>query len=93
MPQKTILKVKGTDLLKKIKAVLNEGNVRRIIIKDEKGNEYLEIPVNVGVLGAVFAPILVAVGAIAAMAASFTIEVIKREEVKKRKPAKSPKKK
>jgi len=71
-------KVKGCDLLKKIKTLINEGNIRRIIIKNEKGIEYLEIPINVGILGLFFAPTFIAIGAIAAMASSFTIEVVRK---------------
>ena len=88
MPKKIQFKVKGDDLLKKVKSIIKEGNVRRIIIKDQKGREYLEIPVNVGVLGALFAPILVAVGALAALASSFTLEVVRKEEAKKSKASK-----
>lgn len=85
MPKKTEFKVNGDELLKKVKAIIKEGNVRRIIIKNEKGKEYMEIPINVGVLGAIFAPILVAIGALAAMASSFTIEVVRKEAAKKKK--------
>lgn len=87
MPKKNEFKVSGDELLKKVKSLIKEGNVRRIIIKDNKNNEYLEIPVNVGVLSAVFAPVLVAVGALAAVVSSFTIEVIRRETPKKKKTA------
>ena len=80
-------KVSGDELLKKIKNLIKEGNVRRIIIKNEKGNEFMEIPVNIGVLGAIFAPVLVAVGAIAAMASCFTIEVVRKETSEKTKTA------
>jgi hypothetical protein len=73
-------KVKGEDLLKKIREIIHEGNVSRIIIKTEDGRTYLEIPVTIGVLGAILAPILAAVGALAALAANFTIEVVRREE-------------
>ncbi len=73
-------KVKGEDLLSKIKQLFHEGNISRIIIKDENGKTYLEIPVTIGVIGAVFAPVLAAVGALAALAANFTIEVIRRNE-------------
>jgi hypothetical protein len=73
-------KVKGEDLLKKIREIIHEGNVSRIIIKTEDGRTYLEIPVTIGVLGAILAPILAAVGALAALAANFTIEVIRRED-------------
>lgn len=76
-------KVSGEDLLKKVKNLINEGNVRRIIIKDEKGNTFIEIPVTVGILGVIAAPILVAVGAIAALATKFTIEVVKNDGKKK----------
>jgi hypothetical protein len=73
-------KVKGEDLLKKIREIIHEGNVSRIIIKTEDGRTYLEIPVTIGVLGAILAPILAAVGALAALAANFTIEVVRSEE-------------
>ncbi|MBC8488869.1 MAG: DUF4342 domain-containing protein [Bacteroidetes bacterium] len=78
--KKNEFKVKGEELLKKIKELIHEGNVRKIIIKNEEGKTYLEIPVTVGVVGAIIAPILAAVGAIAALAASFTIEVVRKED-------------
>ena len=73
------VRVKGEDLLKKVKELIHEGNLRRIIIKDEKGNTYLEVPLTVGVVGAVIAPVFAAIGALAALASSFTIEVVKKE--------------
>ena len=72
-------KVKGEELLTKIKELIHEGNIRRIIIKDEKGNTYLEIPLTLGVIGVVLAPVLAAVGALAAKAGMFTVEIVKRE--------------
>jgi len=72
-------KVKGEELLQKIKQLIHEGNVSRIIIKDDKGQTYLEIPVTIGVVGAIFAPVLAAVGALAALVANFTIEVVRKE--------------
>jgi phage-related minor tail protein len=72
-------KVKGEDLLSKIKQIINEGNVSRIIIKDSEGKTFLEVPVTIGIIGAVFAPVLAAVGALAALVANFTIEVIRRD--------------
>jgi hypothetical protein len=72
-------KVKGEELLQKIKEIIHEGNVSRIIIKNENGETYLEIPVTIGVIGAIFAPVLAAVGALAALAANFKVEVIRRE--------------
>ena len=73
-------KEKGEDLLKKIREIIHEGNVSRIIIKNEEGRTYIEIPVTIGVIGAILAPILAAVGALAALAANFTIEVVRRED-------------
>jgi hypothetical protein len=72
-------KVKGEELLKKVKELIHEGNVRKIIIKDEKGSTFLEIPLTFGVVGVVFAPVLAAVGALAAMASNFTVEVVKKD--------------
>lgn len=69
--------VKGDDLLAKVKQLIKEGNVRRIIIKDKEGKTLVELPVTVGVIGAVFAPVLAAVGAIAALVTECTITVIR----------------
>lgn len=74
------IKVLGHDLAETVKNLIHEGNVRRVIIKDEHGNTFMEIPVTVAAVGAVFAPILAAVGALAAMAAKFTIIVEKSPE-------------
>ena len=71
-------KVSGDDVLKKVKAIIKKGNARRIIIKDEKGKTLIEIPLTIGVVGAVLLPVLVAVGAIAALLTSCTIVVEKR---------------
>jgi phage-related minor tail protein len=72
-------RVKGEELLKKIKEIIHEGNVSRIIIKDDSGRTFLEIPITIGVVGAIFAPVLAAIGALAALAANFTVEVIRKE--------------
>jgi hypothetical protein len=74
------IKVLGNELVDKVKALIHEGNVRRIIIKDEHGHTFVEIPVSVAAVGAMFAPVLAAVGALAAMAAKFTIVVEKSRE-------------
>jgi hypothetical protein len=74
------VKVLGNELVDKVKALIHEGNVRRIIIKNEQGHTFVEIPVSVAAVGAVFAPVLAAVGALAAMAAKFTIVVEKSRE-------------
>ena len=79
-------KIKGQELLTKIEELIKEGNARKIIIKDDKGRTYIEIPVTVGVIGTLFAPVVAAVGALAGVAANFTIEVIKKEEKKSTKP-------
>jgi hypothetical protein len=73
-------RVRGEELMRKVREIIHEGNVRRIVIKDEKGTPYLEIPLTVGVVGAVFLPVLAAVGALAALASNFTIEVVRRDE-------------
>jgi Flp pilus assembly pilin Flp len=72
-------KVRSEELLSKVKELLHEGNVNRIIIKDESGRTYIEIPVTVGVIGALIAPVLAAVAALAALAGFFTVEVIRKE--------------
>jgi hypothetical protein len=71
------IKVLSHELADKVKSLIHEGNVNRIIIKDDKGNTFVEIPVGIAAVGAVFAPVLAAVGALAAMAAKFTIVVEK----------------
>jgi hypothetical protein len=71
------VRVMGSELAESVKNLIHEGNVRRIIIKDEKGNTFIEIPVAVAAVGAIFAPVLAAVGAIAAMASHFAIVVEK----------------
>jgi hypothetical protein len=76
------IKVLGNELVDKVTTLIHEGNVRRIIIKDDHGHTFVEIPVSVAAVGAVFAPVLAAVGAIAAMAAKFTIVVEKADAEK-----------
>ena len=72
--------VQSDELVRKIKDLLHEGNVRRIIVKDEKGTTLLEIPAWAGFVGAVLAPWLAALGVIAAIATRYTITVVRREE-------------
>ncbi len=69
------IQVLGRDLVEKVKALIHEGNVNRIIIKDEKGNTFVEIPVTVATVGVIFAPVLAAVGALSALAARFKIVI------------------
>src|ERR1700730_12373122 len=68
-------KVAGQDLAGKIREIIHEGNVRRIIIKDEHGHTFMEIPLTVATVGIVLAPILAAVGAIATVVAKFDVVV------------------
>ena len=71
--------VSSDDLVKTVKKLLHEGNVRRIIIKDEKGKILLDLPVTVGLIGAVIAPWLAALGVIGAIATKCTIVVERRK--------------
>ncbi len=68
-------KVQAHDLVEKVKSLVREGNIRRIIIKDEKGDTFIEIPLTVGVVTALAAPVLAGIGAIAALVAHFTLGV------------------
>lgn len=74
--------VTGEKLLAKVKELIKEGNVRRIIIKDKKGKVLIEFPLTFGVVGAVIAPVLAAVGAIAALVAECSITVQREEKNK-----------
>ena len=73
--KKEDFKVNGDDLLKKVKELINEGNVRRITIQNKDGKTIVEVPLTVGVVGAVLAPPLAAIGAIAALVTDCTITV------------------
>ena len=74
------IKVNGQKLVETVERLVHEGNVRRIIIRNDQGHTILEIPVTVAIIGAVLAPELAAVGALAAMAARFTLVVEKTAE-------------
>jgi uncharacterized protein YndB with AHSA1/START domain len=76
-------KVKSEEVIGKVKELLHEGNVRKLIIKDEDGKVYLEIPVTFGLIGAILAPTLAAVGALAAMVANLKIEVVRTDAPEK----------
>jgi len=75
--RKEEFKVNGSDLLKKVQELVKEGNVRRIIIKDKDAKTLAEFPVTIGVVGVMFAPILAAVGAIAALVTECSIQVVR----------------
>lgn len=72
-------RVNGEELLGKIKNMIKEGNIRRIIIKDKDGKTVFEIPLTFGVVGALIAPQLAAIGAIAALLTEATVVVEKAE--------------
>jgi hypothetical protein len=79
-------KVKGQDLVDKVKAMLHEANVRRIILKDDKGHTFLEIPLSIAAVGVLAAPLLAGIGAIAALVANFTVVVERSSEEPEKKP-------
>jgi hypothetical protein len=74
---KETFRVDGEHLIGKVKEIIREGNVRRIIIKGKDGKTLVELPLTIGVVGAVFAPVLAAVGAIAALVTECSITVEK----------------
>jgi hypothetical protein len=71
--------VSGSNLVDRVRELLHEGNVTRVIVKDDKGKALLEIPATVGVVGTVLAPWLVALGVIAALVTNCKIVVERRE--------------
>ncbi len=71
--------VSGNGLVDRVKELLHEGNVTRVIIKDEKGKTLMEIPATIGFVGVVFAPWLAALGVIAALVTNCKIVVERRE--------------
>ena len=80
----------GENLLKKIKELIAEGNIRKITITDKSGKEIMSFPVTVGVVGALFAPVLAAVGALAALITECSITVERDEEDATEDPAPEP---
>jgi hypothetical protein len=74
------VRVTGENLLKTIRELIHEGNYRRISIRNDQGQVLIEIPLAVGLVGALFAPVWAAVGAMAAMATGFSIIVERRDQ-------------
>ena len=70
----------GAELVAKVKELVHEGNVRRIIVKDDEGKTLVEVPLTLGVVGALLVPTLAAIGAIAALVTDCTIVVEKVED-------------
>ncbi|MCU0680601.1 MAG: DUF4342 domain-containing protein, partial [Planctomycetes bacterium] len=71
-------KISGEDVKKKIKELIKEGNVRRIIVKNDKDQVVVEFPLTVGVAGILLAPMLAAIGALTALLTKCTIVVIRK---------------
>ena len=71
-------RIRGEELVAKVKELVREGNVRRLIIKNEDGTTLIEVPLTVGVIGALLLPVWAAIGAIAALATDCTIVVERR---------------
>jgi hypothetical protein len=80
MGTKEFFTTTGENLLKKIKELIEEGNVRRITITEKSGRELMSFPLTIGVVGALFAPILAAIGALAALIGECTIAVEREED-------------
>jgi len=72
--------LKGEEVVAKVKELVHEGNVRKVMISDSDGKVLLEIPLTVGVVGALLLPTLAALGAVAALLTDCTITVVRREE-------------
>lgn len=71
--------VKGEQLLAKVKELVHQGNIRRLVIANEDGKTLVEVPLTVGVVGALLVPVAVAIGAIAAIVTDCTIRVERSE--------------
>ncbi len=76
-PRTEEFQVDGEKIISKIKELLHEGNIRRVMIKDKDGKTLMEIPVTIGVVGVLLAPQLAALGAIAALLTEATVVVEK----------------
>lgn len=70
----------GDDVISKIKQIVHEGNVRRVLIRNAEGHVIVEFPLTVGVVGAALAPMWAAVGAVVALVTDCTIEIERREQ-------------
>ncbi|MEA2002162.1 MAG: DUF4342 domain-containing protein [Actinomycetota bacterium] len=80
MDQVEEFKVKGDELLDRIKELVREGNVRRVTIKNSDGKSLLDIPLTIGVVGALIAPAAAAIGVVAALLTECSIEVTRTVE-------------
>jgi len=73
-------RVNGSEVIEKIKELIHQGNIRRLTLKNDEGKTLIEIPLTLGLVGAALAPVLAAVGAIAALVAKLTIVVEKDDD-------------
>ncbi len=80
MDQVEEFKVKGDELLARVRELIREGNVRRLTIKSSEGKTMLEIPLTIGVVGALVAPVAAALGAVAALVTECTVTVTREGE-------------
>jgi hypothetical protein len=72
-------RVSGEGLVQRVKELVREGNVRRIKVKNDEGRTLIEIPLTIGVVGVALMPVWVALGAIAALAADYTLEIERKD--------------
>ena len=77
---KESIKIEGEKVLNKVKELVKEGNVRKISIHEKDGRELMSFPLSLGIVGAVFAPVLAAVGALAALIGECSITVEREEK-------------
>lgn len=81
------IEVAGGQLVDQVKELINEGNVRRLIIRTQDNKVLLEVPLTAGVavggVVTIFAPVLAAIGALAALIAKVKVQIIRTEEVDK----------
>ena len=82
MAQRTAetIRVRGNELRDKVNDLVREGNARRIIVKDDSGKTVMEIPLSIGVIGLVAAPLAAGLGALIGMSQRWTLEVERREQ-------------
>ena len=80
MDQVEGFKVKGDELLGRVRELIKEGNVRRVTIQNSDGRTIVEIPLTIGVVGALIAPVAAAIGAIAALVTECTVTVTRDED-------------
>jgi hypothetical protein len=76
--------INGESLLKKVKELIAEGNIRKITITDKSGKEMMSFPLTIGVVGALLAPVLAAVGALAALIGDCTITVEREDKLEEK---------